>query len=152
MPGSVHVRDSEARFRIAARGYLLYGIVYWIGGLYLLSQGVGVMGSTEGRRLGTMVFWAVAGLVPMLGIPYLLRARRGWFERWVFSRRDFARVVSLFLTFRAWKIGQVVVHGHGGSVPAPWGGTIGFPVGAAMFLVITVSALAAVARAAWARE
>ena len=145
--------DSEARFRIAARGYLLYGIVYWIGGLYLLSQGVGVMGATEeGRRLGTMAFWAVAGLVPMLGIPYLLQSRRGWFERWVFSRRDFARVVSLFLAFRAWKIGQVVVHGHGGSVPAPWGGIISFRVGAAMFLVITVSGLAAVARAAWARE
>ncbi len=146
------MRDAEARFRIAARGYLLYGIAYWIGGLYLLSQGVGVMGSTEGRRLGTMAFWAVAGLVPLLGIPYLLQSRRGWFERWVFSRRDFARVVSLFLAFRAWKIGQVVVPGHGGSVPAPWGGTISFRVGAVMFLVITVSALAAVARAAWAHE
>ena len=144
--------DGEARFRIAARGYLLYGIVYWIGGLYLLSQGVGVMGSTEGRRLGAMGFWAVAGLVPMLGIPYLLQSRRRWFERWIFSRRDFARVVSLFLAFRAWKIGQVIVHGHGGSVPAPWGGTISFRVGASMFLVITVVGLAAVARAAWARE
>jgi hypothetical protein len=146
------VSDGEARFRIAARGYLLYGIVYWIGGLYLLSQGVGVMGSIEGRRSGTIAFWALAGLVPLLVIPYLLTARRWWFERWIFSRRDFARVVSLFLAFRAWKIGQVIVHGHGGSVPAPWGGTISFRVGAAMFLVITVLGLAAVARAAWARE
>jgi hypothetical protein len=37
-------------------------------------------------------------------------------------------------------------------VPAPWGGTISFPVGAAIFLIITVVALAAVIRAAWGRE
>jgi hypothetical protein len=143
---------TESRFRTAARGYLLYGAVYWIGGLYLLSQGVGVMGSMEGRRLGTMAFWALAGLVPLLVIPYLLKARRGWFERWVLSRRDFARVLSLFLVFRAWKVGQVVVHDHGGGVAVPWGGAVSFRTGAVVFLVITVAALAVVARAAWARE
>ena len=144
--------DGEARFGVAARAYLLYGIVYWIGGLYLVFHGVGVMGSMEGRRFGTLAFWALAGLVPLLLIPYLLQARRRWFERWIFSRRDFARVVALFLAFRAWKIGQVAVHDHGGSVPTPWGCAISFRAGAALFLVITVVALAAIARAAWVRD
>jgi hypothetical protein len=143
---------ADARYRTAARGYFAYGVVYYVGGLYLLSQGVGVMGSTGGRRGGTLLFWAIAGLVPLLGVPYLLRARRGWFERWIFSRRDFARVVALFLAFRAWKVGQIAVHDHGASVAAPWGGTVPFQLGAAIFLVITIGALAATARAAWGAQ
>ena len=144
--------ESERRFRDAARGYLVYGVVYYAGGLYLLWHGVGVMGSMEGRRLGTLAFWALAGLVPMLGIPFLIHTRHAWFERWVFSRRDFTRVVALFLAFRAYKIGQVITHGHGAAVPAPWGGSVTFQVGAAVFFVITVGALIMVVRAAWSTD
>jgi hypothetical protein len=146
------VNDLEARFRLAARAYLLYGLVYWVGGLYLLAQGVGVMGGAEAPRGRTLAFWAVAGLVPMLVIPYLLVTRRRWFERWVLTRRDFARVVALLLAFRAYKVAGVAAHDTGASVAAPWGGTASFQVGAAVFLIVTVAALAAVARAGWARE
>ena len=143
---------AERRFRLAARAYLVYGIVYWIGGLYLLWHGVGVMGSPSGRASGSLAFWALAGLVPMLAIPYLLHARRAWFERWLFSRRDFARVVALLLAFRAYKVGQVLTSDHAAFVPAPWGGSIGFRLGAAIFLIVTLAALVAIARAAWAAE
>jgi hypothetical protein len=139
-------------YRLAARGYFAYGLAYYVGGLYLVWHGVGVMGAMEGRRTSTLAFWALAGLVPLLGVPYLLSARRGWFERWVLTRRDFARLLAIFLAFRAWKVAQVVHHYPGASVPAPWGGTIGFQVGGAIFLIITVAALAAVIRAAWGRE
>ena len=141
---------ADRRFQLAARAYLVYGIVYWIGGLFLLWHGVGVMGSTSGGGSRSLAFWALAGLVPMLAIPYLLHTRRAWFERWVLSRPDFARVVALFLAFRAYKVGQVVASDHGASVPAPWGGSVSFRVGAAVFLVVTVSALIFVARAGWA--
>ena len=144
--------DGEARYQTAARGYFAYGICYYVGGLYLLWRGVGVMGAMEGRRGSTLAFWALAGLVPLLGVPYLLSERRRWFERWVFTRRDFARVVALFLAFRAWKVAQVALHDHGAAVPAPWGGTITFQIGAALFLIVTIGALAAVLRAAWGRE
>ncbi len=139
----------DGRFRSAARAYLLYGIVYWIGGLYMLGQGVGVMGAMEGRRGTSIAFWGLAGLVPLLLIPYLLQARRRWFERWLLSRRDFARLVAVLLAFRAWKVGQVALARDGGVVAAPWGGMVTFQAGAALFLVVTVIALAAVARAAW---
>jgi hypothetical protein len=146
------VTERDARFHLAARAYLLYGIVYWVGGLYLLWHGVGVMGGTEGRGGRGMAFWAIAGLVPLLVIPYLLAARRRWFERWVLSRRDFARVLAAFLAFRAYAVGRVAT-GHGGAtIEAPWGGTVSFQAGAAVFLIVTVAALAAVARAGWARE
>jgi len=32
------------RFELAARAYLIYGVIYWIGGVYLAMQGVGVRG------------------------------------------------------------------------------------------------------------
>jgi hypothetical protein len=143
---------TERRFRHAALAYLAYGLVYYVGGLYLVSQGVGVMGAMEGRTGRSLAFWAVAGLVPLLVVPYLLSARRGWFERWVLARRDFARVVALFLAFRAFKVAQVALGDHGASVAAPWGGAVSFGTGAALFLVITLVALAAIVRAAWAKE
>jgi hypothetical protein len=146
------VTEVDARFHLAARIYLFYAIVYWVGGLYLLSQGVGVMGGSEAPRARTLAFWAVAGLVPLLLVPYLLAARRRWFERWLLSRRDFARVIAVLLAFRAWKVAGVVVREGGATVAAPWGGTVTFQIGAALFLVVTVAALAAVTRAAWAHD
>ena len=140
------------RFSLAARAYLAYGIVYWVGGLYLLWHGVGVMGSSGGRGGSSLVFWAMVGLIPLLVIPYLLHAPRAWFERWVLCRRDFARVVALFLAFRAYKVGQVAAAPHGASVPAPWGGSLSFQIGAAIFLLVTLGALIFVGRAAWTPE
>jgi hypothetical protein len=140
------------RFHLAARAYLVYGIVYWIGGIYLLWHGVGVMGSTSGRGGGALVFWALLGLVPLLLIPYLLHARRAWFERWILSRRDFARIVAVFLAFRAYSVGRVAASPHGASVPAPWGDSVSFQVGAAFFLIVTIGALILVARAAWSGD
>ena len=142
----------ERRFRDAARAYLIYGIVYYVGGLYMLWHGVGVAGSMEGRRINALAFWAIAGLVPMLGIPYLLARPRAAFERWVLSRRDFTRIVALFLLFRSYKVGQVILDHHGGSVPAPWGGTITFQVGAVVFTLITLYALVMMIRAGWGSE
>jgi hypothetical protein len=147
-----NLSSHEGRYRLAARAYFAYGLVYYVGGLYLVSQGVGVMGTMEGRRTSSLAFWAVTGLVPLFFVWYVLRARRGWFERWVLTRRDFARVIAIFLAFRAWKVAHVALRPSGAFVPAPWGGTVSFSLGAAIFLIATVIALAAVTRAAWARE
>jgi hypothetical protein len=85
-------------------------------------------------------------------IPYLIARPRAAFERWVLSRRDFTRIVALFLLFRSYKVGQVILDHHGGSVPAPWGGTITFQVGAVVFTLITLYALVMMIRAGWAPE
>jgi len=138
-------RDS---FQIAARAYFVYGLVYLIGGLYLVSHGVGARGS----RVTAGFEWAVIGLVLLLGIPYLLSRRRMWFERWVLNRRDFARLLALLMAVRAWAVLQVALRPQAATVTAPWGGEVSFRVGAAVFFVITVVALVLVARAAWQRE
>src|SRR2546427_1913137 len=83
--------DPGDRFRDASRAYFVYGVVYWIGGVYLALHGIGARGSMATAG----VTWIVLGLVFVLAIPYLLRRPRPWFERWVLSRRDFARVLTV---------------------------------------------------------
>ncbi len=136
-------------FRLAARAYLVYGVVYWLGGAYLATQGVGVRG---GRVMQAGVVWILLGLVLVLLIPYLLARPRAWFERWILSRRDFARVLAAFMAVRAWHVALVALRPETASVPAPWGGEITFRLGAIVFMIVTVAALVLIARAAWAKE
>jgi hypothetical protein len=135
-------------FRVAARAYVAYGVVYLVGGLYLLMHGVGVRGS----RTGATLEWALIGLVILLVIPYLLRRPRPWFERWLLSRRDFARIVAVLMAVRAWAVLRVALRPETATVAAPWGGDITFRAGAVVFLLVTLTALVFVARAAWQRE
>jgi hypothetical protein len=143
--------DEGDRFRAAARGYFAYAVVYWIGGVYLVWHGIGIPGPiTESKRIGYVAFWAVAGLLPMLVIPYLLRRPRAWFERWILSRRDFARILTLFMAWRAIAVLRVALRSATATVAGPWGGEIPFRIGALVFFVFTVVALVLVARAGWA--
>jgi hypothetical protein len=137
------------RFRLAARAYLIYGVIYWLGGFYLATQGVGIRG---GRVMQSGVVWIVLGLVFVGAIPYLLAGRRAWFERWILSRRDFARVLTAFMALRAWHVLRVALRPDTASVAAPWGGEITFRAGAIVFLIVTVAALLLIGRAAWAKE
>ena len=146
---SLPVASVTDSFRLAARAYLTYGVIYWIGGFYLAMHGIGVRG---GRPMQSGVVWLVVGLVFILVIPYLLARRRAWFERWILSRRDFARVLTAFMAWRAWHVLKVAIRPETAGVPAPWGGEITFRVGAIVFLVVTVAALVLVGRAAWAKD
>lgn len=138
-------------FRAAARAYFVYGVVYLVGGLYLIYRGVGVMGSpTTSATSLTMLRWGLIGLVPLVVIPSLLARRWSWLRGWV-SRRTFAGLVALLLAVRAFKVAAVAVHG-GATVAAPWGGEITFQAGAVVFLIFTIAALFFVARAACRRE
>jgi hypothetical protein len=136
---------SSDPFRVAARAYLVYGIVYWIGGIYLVMHGVGVGGSGSGRAVASILL----GTMFLIFIPMLLARPRPWFERHVLSRRNFARVLVVFMLVRAYKVGQVASRSDTATVAAPWGGEITYRAGAAVFLVITVAALILIARAAW---
>jgi hypothetical protein len=133
------------RYQTAATMYLVYGIVYWLGGFYLWLHGVG-RGSTAS------IVWILFGAALVVLVPFLLRRRRPWFERWILSRRDFARLVAIFLVLRIVAVLRVVVRGDDSAVATPWGGEIGYRVGGAVFVAVAALAAFLLARAAWAAE
>ena len=98
------------------------------------------------------VSWIVLGLVLVIVIPYLLRRPRAWFERWVLSRRDFARILTVLMVVRAWYVLRVALRPETASVAAPWGGEITFRAGAGVFFLVTVVAMLFVAVAAWSAD
>src|SRR3989442_13515358 len=114
------------RFRDASRAYFVYGVVYWIGGVYLALHGIGARGSMATAG----VTWIVLRLLFVLTIPYLLRRPRPWFERWGLSRRDFARLLTLLLGVRAGDVLRVGLRPETASVAAPGGGAVTVRLGA----------------------
>ena len=137
---------TDARFQAAARAYVVYGLVYLVGGLYLISQGVGVMGASTGAATTrTMLRWGLIGLIPLVIVPWLLARRWSWLGGWL-SRRTFAWVLAVLLAVRAVKVGEAAWRSTA-AVAAPWGGEITFRAGAVVFLVVTLTALAFVLRA-----
>jgi len=135
-------------FRTAACVYLGYGVVYLVGGLYLVAHGIGVAGGrASGAIAPAMLKWGVLGSIPLIGIPLLLWRPWSLLGGWL-SRRTLAWLVVAMLALRAFKVGEVAVRA-GGSVPAPWGGEITFQAGAVVFLAVALVALAFTMRAAW---
>jgi hypothetical protein len=136
---------ADARFRQAAWTYFGYGLVYLAVAVYLQLAVFGVA--------PRLLVWFVFGAVITVGVPWLLARRRAGFERWVLSRRDFARLLAVLVAVRAIVVALVAVHGPSpGRMPAFGGGVPTTAAGA--WLMAAVAAVTAVmlVRAAWSRE
>jgi hypothetical protein len=135
----------DDRFRRAAVTYFVYGVVYWVVALYLQLRVFAVA--------PRLMIWFVAGAAIAVGVPWLLWRRRPWFERWILSRRDFARLVTALVTVRVLTICWLAWQGPEALRMPRFGGGIP-PSRAAALLMALVAAIAAVAlaRAAWQRE
>lgn len=126
------------KFRQAAWCYLAYGLIYWLGGVYLAAHGIGV---GRGR------VWLAVGAVFVVLFPWLIaRGPRGTGYLW------FVRVLSLAVIWRAIFVARTVVAPTIPSVPLPGGGALPMRAAAAAFLVVTVATAAMLARAAWSRR
>lgn len=126
----------EETFRQAAWAYFGYGVVYWLGGLYLALRGVGPPGG---------VLWFVLGAVFVVLFPWLIaRGGRGRGYLW------FCRLLTLAVAFRAFGVGRVMVSPTFPTVPLPGGLAVPMSVGAGVFFLITLATAAFLARAAWA--
>ncbi len=133
----------EEKFKQAAWAYLGYGIVYWFGGLYLQMQGLG-----RGRYVA---FWFTLGAALVAFVPYVLSREVPWFDRWVLSRRDFARILTALVFFRAFEVGRIALRGSvTTAMPSIGGGVFPTQAGAWAFFIITLATGAMLARAAWA--
>jgi len=141
------VATRQEKFQQAAGGYVAYGIVYWLGGLTLAAAGLGPR-PLAGRAVA---FLFVVGAALVVVIPWLLVAERPWFDRWVLSRRDFARILTLFVGFRAVEVGRIAANPRVELV-AIGGFAVPMRVGAALFCLMTVAMAVLLARAGWSRE
>jgi hypothetical protein len=135
-------RGPDERFRRAAVIYFVYGVVYWVVALYLQMRVF-----TVAPRL---LIWFVIGAAIAVGVPWLLWRPRAWFERWVLSRRDFARIVAVLVSARVVTICWLAWQGPEALRMPRFGGGIP-PTRTAALLMALVAAVAAVAlaRAAW---
>jgi hypothetical protein len=136
----------DERFRQAAWAYVAYGVVYWLGGLALAQSGLGPRGMERGGAA-----WFVVGGLFVVVFPWLLVRERGWFDRWVLSRRDFARILSLLVAIRAVEVGRIAWTPRAETVPV-LGLEISLRAGAWVFCLLTVVTAVMLARAAWSRQ
>lgn len=146
----------EARFRQAAIAYLVYGVLYMAGAIYLASQGIG----TRGMRVGGGIGWFIVGALLTVLVPVLLyrpwelhfflrdSARRVCF----FTREVFGVILTLLVAFRAFGVGRVALNPTIPTVPLPGGGEISMALGAWVFFLITLGTMVMLARASFHRE
>ena len=135
---------ADDRFRHAARAYFVYGLVYAVGATYLFRLGLG-----RGVTFG--VVFVLVGWTLVVLIPFLLSRRRAMFERWILSRRDFARIIAVLLGIRLSKVVHIAATSNM-AAPTPWSRVIPYWLGGTVFAIVTLLALVLVARAAWGSE
>ncbi len=135
----------DARFRQAAWTYFGYGLVYLAVAVYLQLAVFGVA--------PRLLVWFVFGALITVGVPWLLARRRPGFERWVLSRRDFARVLAVLVAIRTVTVATLAVRGPGTMRMPTFGGGVP-PTAAGAWLMAAVAGVTAVmlARAAWSDE
>ena len=136
----------EDRYRQAATVYLVYGVVYWLGGLALAAGGMGPRGSERGR-----LAWFVAGALFVLVFPWLLRKERAWFSRWCSGGGTSPGCSPILVALRAVEVARIAVAPRAATVPV-LGLEVPFGAGAAAFCALTVITAVVLARAAWARQ
>lgn len=136
----------DEKFRLAATAYVVYGVVYWLGGVVLAAGGLGPRGLERGG-----LAWFAAGAVFVVVVPWLLLRERPWFDRWVLSRRDFARVLTVLVGIRAFEVARIAQAPRTEAISA-FGMTVPLRAGAWAFFLVTVVTAGLLARAAWSRE
>jgi len=125
--------DPGARkYTQAAIGYLVYGVIYLAGAIYL---------GRIGRGPDATVWWYVIGAAMALGFPYLIWKRFTWMTR-ILAVLVLVRVIGLI---------RVAVRAGTAPVPLPWGGEIATSHGAIVFMLIAVTTGILLARAGWQR-
>jgi hypothetical protein len=135
----------DDRYRLAAWTYFTYGIVYEAVALYIQLYVFPLRGS--------LLVWFGVGALLIAGVPWLLARRRAWFERWVLSRRDFARILAVLLLVRFLVIARIALHGPEGSRMPSFGSALpSSPLGASVMALVALVTCVMVARAAWASE
>lgn len=133
-PAATRDQDEEgvrrtAKYRHAAVGYFIYGLIYFAGAVYL---------STRGEGPGGGWIWFGVGAAMVVLFPVLI-----WKEmKWV------ARLLAFLVALRVFGVFRVFFDGSR-LIEMPWGGEIPIAYGAAAFLTVAAIECYLLARAGW---
>jgi hypothetical protein len=126
--------DFRARkYNQAAIGYLVYGVIYLAGAIYLGQIG-------EGR--GGTTWWYLVGAAMAVGFPYLIWKRFKWVTR----------ILAVLVVVRVIGLVRIALRAGTEPVPLPWGGEITIAQGAILFIIIAATTGILLARAGWQRS
>jgi hypothetical protein len=126
--------DPRARkYNQAAIGYLLYGVIYLAGAIYLARIGQGPAGTA---------WWYLIGAAMAFGFPYLIWKRVKWVTR----------LLAILVLVRVIGLVRIALRTGTEQVPLPWGGEITTAQGAILFMLVAVTACVLLVRAGWHRS
>src|SRR4029434_7093405 len=94
---------SARKYDQAAIGYLVYGVIYLAGAIYLGRIGRGPDGT---------VWWYVIGLGVVVRFPYLIWQQYKWMTR----------ILAVLVLVRVGGLIRIAVRAGAPPVPLPWGG------------------------------
>ena len=122
------------KYHQAALTYLVYGIIYLTGAIYITI--------VDGSSRGTVLSWFIIGVFFILIIPPLIWRGYKWFTR----------LIALLLIVRIVGLIQVIRHDEGVLVPLPWDATIPLTYGAVAFILVAAVTCGMLVRASFAKE
>ena len=126
--------DLRARkYNQAAIGYLVYGVIYLAGAIYLARIGKGPDGTA---------WWYLFGAAMAFGFPYLIWKRFQWVTR----------ILAVLVLVRVMGLIRIALRAGTEQVPLPWGGEITTAQGTILFMLITVATCILLVRAGWQRR
>lgn len=129
------IAQDPKKYHQAAITYLIYGLIYWGGGLYLIETGLSQQSGTA---------WFIIGALFILLFPPLIwNGARSNILKW------FTRLLAVFLVVRLAGLVRVILNDAGAPAPLPWGGEIPLVYGTVVFLLVAAVACWMLARAGW---
>ena len=121
------------KYNQAAIGYLVYGVIYLAGAIYLAHIGKGPDGT---------VWWYLLGAAMAFGFPYLIWKRFKWVTR----------ILAVLVLVRVIGLVRIAFRAGTEPVPLPWGGEITTAQGALLFMLVAATTCILLARAGWQRS
>ena len=121
------------KYHQAAIGYLVYGVIYLAGAIYL---------GRIGQGPGGTVWWYVIGAAMAFGFPYLIWKQFTWVTR----------ILAVLVLVRVVGLVRIAVRAGTEPVPVPWGGEITMSHGAIVFMLIAIATCILLVRAGWQRS
>lgn len=118
------------KYRQAAVGYFVYGLIYLAGAVYLSSQ---EQAPQEG------LIWFAFGAMMVIIIPVVI-----WKEfKWI------TRILALLVAVRVLGVLRLISAGEGDPVVVPWGGEMSIQMGAVLFFIVAAAECYLLIRAGW---